>query len=95
MQNFFLSPSLGRSATGPGAQAKNALLKHAIPAARKAGIRVVWLNWGLTDVEIEEMPPTTLRAFGIKIEAALAEKIVVNGGIKGMFYQSINGKHAK
>jgi len=45
------------------------LLNTAIPAARKAGIRVIWLNWGLTDEEIEDMPASTRRAFGF--EAAL------------------------
>ncbi|KAI9853276.1 MAG: hypothetical protein M1830_006693, partial [Pleopsidium flavum] len=36
MQNFFLSEALGRAANGPGHKACDALLKHAIPAARKA-----------------------------------------------------------
>ena len=69
MQNFFLSPSLGRSATGAGNMAAKALLNYAIPAARKAGIRIIWLNWGLTDEEVDEIPPSTRRAFGF--EAAL------------------------
>lgn len=64
MQNFFLSPCMGRPADGKGIKACDQLLEHAIPAARKAGIRVVWLNWGLTDEDIEAMPPATLRAFG-------------------------------
>ncbi|EXJ80583.1 hypothetical protein A1O1_08729 [Capronia coronata CBS 617.96] len=64
MQNFFLSPSLGRPADSKGLLAQQQLLKYAIPAARKAGVRVVWLNWGLTDEEITAMPPGTLRAFG-------------------------------
>ena len=42
------------------------VLSTAIPAARKAGIRVIWLNWGLTDEDIENMPPSTLRAFGFE-----------------------------
>lgn len=66
MQNFFLSPDLGRSRDGPGAKACNNLLQHAIPACRKAGIRVIWLNWGLTQEEIDVMPPATLRAFGFR-----------------------------
>ncbi|KAF2107208.1 Isochorismatase-like protein [Lophiotrema nucula] len=63
MQNFFLSPSFGRS-TGPGHKACDNLIKYAIPAARKAGIRVVWVNWGLTQKEVETMPPAVSRAFG-------------------------------
>ncbi|KAI9867745.1 MAG: hypothetical protein M1830_005767, partial [Pleopsidium flavum] len=66
MQNFFLSEALGRAANGPGHKACDALLKHAIPAARKAGIQVIWLNWGLMDKDISTMPPATLRAFGFE-----------------------------
>lgn len=66
MQNFFLSPALGRSIRSKGLKASQQLLKYAIPAARKAGIRVVWANWGLTDEDIEEMPPAAHRAFGFE-----------------------------
>ena len=72
MQNFFLSTYLGRPADGAGNKAGHRLLETAIPAARKAGIRVIWLNWGLTDEEIENMPPSTRRAFGF--EAALEQE---------------------
>ena len=48
MQNFFLSPQLGRPTTSNGLLAQHQLLKHAIPAARKSGVRVIWMNWGLT-----------------------------------------------
>jgi len=57
---------MGRPADGKGIRAAHALLEHAIPAARKAGIRVVWLNWGLTQADIDVMPPATLRAFGFQ-----------------------------
>ena len=40
------------------------LIEHAIPAARKAGVRVVWVNWGLTEEDIEAMPASMLRTFG-------------------------------
>ncbi len=69
MQNFFLSTFLGRPADGAGNKAAQRLLDTAIPAARKAGIQIIWLNWGLTDKDIEAMPPSTRRAFGF--EAAL------------------------
>lgn len=72
MQNFFLSPSLGRPSIGAGNLAAKALLNDAIPAARRAGIRIIWLNWGLTDEEIDAMPPSTRRAFGF--EAALEKE---------------------
>lgn len=64
MQNFFLSPLLERPKDSKGLKACDQLIKYAIPACRKAGIRIVWLNWGLTQWEIDEMPPATLRAFG-------------------------------
>ena len=63
MQNFFLSVHLGRQADGAGNKAAQKLLEVAIPSARKAGMQVIWLNWGLTDGEIEEMPPSILRDF--------------------------------
>lgn len=65
MQNFFLSPALGRT-RGPGHSAKDQLVENAIPACRKAGIRIVWVNWGLTEQEIAEMPPAIKRAFGFE-----------------------------
>ncbi|KAK5743140.1 hypothetical protein LTR17_002901 [Elasticomyces elasticus] len=66
MQNFFLSPAFGRT-KGAGHAALDQLVQHAIPAARKAGIRVIWLNWGLTEEEIENMPPAVTRAFGFDV----------------------------
>jgi nicotinamidase-related amidase len=66
MQNFFLSPQLGRPTDSKGLLAQQQLLKYAIPAARKAGVRIIWVNWGLTQEEIDDMPPSTLRAFGFE-----------------------------
>lgn len=64
MQNFFLSPNLGRPKDGKGIMAADQLVKHAIPACREAGIRIIWLNWGLMQDDVDHMPPATLRAFG-------------------------------
>ena len=76
MQNFFLSSALGRAPDGAGNRAKDQLLRHAIPAARAAGIRIVWLNWGLDDGDLESMPPSTRRAFGF--EASLERDAVID-----------------
>ncbi|KAK8159279.1 Isochorismatase-like protein [Phyllosticta citrichinensis] len=65
MQIFFLSEAFGRS-KGPGHAAAESLVNNAIPAARKAGVRVVWLNWGLTDEDVKTMPPAVKRAFGFE-----------------------------
>jgi nicotinamidase-related amidase len=63
MQNYFLSPSIGRPSDGVAMKAMDELLKHAIPACRKASIPIVWLNWGLTQQDIDEMPPTIIKGF--------------------------------
>lgn len=63
MQNFFLSPARGRT-KGPGHKAVEQLVQYAVPAARKAGVRVVWVNWGLSQEDIDEMPPAFLKGFG-------------------------------
>lgn len=63
LQNYFLSPLLGRPVDSVGLKVVDALLEHAIPACRNARIPVVWLGWGLTEQDIEEMPPTIIKGF--------------------------------
>ena len=63
MQNYFLSPCLGRPSDAVGMEVVDKLLNSAIPACRKAGIQIVWLSWGLTEDDIEEMPPTIVKGF--------------------------------
>ncbi|KAH6625594.1 Isochorismatase-like protein [Boeremia exigua] len=70
MQNFFLSPALGHPPPSPGHAACAQLVQHAVPAARRAGIRVVWVNWGLTEGEVRDMPAGVGRAFGFRAEGA-------------------------
>jgi len=65
MQNFFLSESFGRQ-KGAGHLASGQLKNNAIPACRKAGIQICWVNWGLTDSDIDNMPPAIIRAFGFE-----------------------------
>ena len=73
MQNFFLSSAMGRG-RGAGHEALDQLVEHAVPAARKAGIRIIWLNWGLTTDEVKNMPPSHTRAFGFK--ATMGDQVV-------------------
>ncbi|CAF4018459.1 unnamed protein product [Rotaria sordida] len=61
MQNFFLHPTVRSHETGLAAS--HQLLKYAIPAARKADIQIIWLNWGLTEEDIDQAPPALKRAF--------------------------------
>ncbi|CAF3416918.1 unnamed protein product [Rotaria sp. Silwood2] len=63
MQNLFLHPTVQSHETG--LVASQQLLKYAIPAARKAGIQIIWLNWGLTEEDIDQAPPALKRIFGL------------------------------
>ncbi|CAF4909882.1 unnamed protein product, partial [Rotaria sp. Silwood1] len=65
MQNFFLHPAIRAHETG--LTASKQLLEYAIPAARKAGIQIIWLNWGLTQEDIDQAPPSLKRTFGRRI----------------------------
>ena len=64
MQNFFLSPDLGRPVDGPAMDVAKSL-QDGIPLAREKGIRIVWANWGLTDEDLNTMPPATVKAFQV------------------------------
>lgn len=63
LQNYFLSALLGRPSDSVGMKVVDELLGHAIPACRKAGIPIMWLGLGLTEDDIEEMPPTIIKGF--------------------------------
>lgn len=78
MQNFFLSAAFGRQ-KGPGHAAQEQLIQHAIPAARRAKMQIIWLNWGLTDKEIKEMPPGVNRSFGF--ETVSEDEAKLNGRV--------------
>ena len=64
MQNFFLSEKLGWPADSKGMKAAKQLADFAIPACKRANIQIIWLNWGLSQEEVENMPPAILRSFG-------------------------------
>ncbi|KAK3718530.1 hypothetical protein LTR37_005034 [Vermiconidia calcicola] len=97
MQNYFLSSALGR-ARGAGHEAVDQLVKNAIPACRKAGIRVIWLNWGLSQEEIDDVPPAVIRAFGFEAkegdESVLLDKHG-NPRFTGVDKQLEDGKHGR
>ncbi|KAJ7900316.1 Isochorismatase hydrolase [Mycena olivaceomarginata] len=60
MQNFFLHPELRDHPTG--LKCVDPLLK-AIPALRDAGVKILWVNWGLTEHELQTIPPSLVRGF--------------------------------
>lgn len=64
MQNLFLSSSLWGKTRGEGHDAEDALLDKAFPAARKAGIQVVHVTWGISEQELDVLPPVIFRIFG-------------------------------
>ena len=66
MQNIWLSQPL--RPRGPGHDAEEKLLKYGIPAARKAGIQIVWLNWGVSEGDLATLSPTTMRIFGFRMD---------------------------
>jgi len=59
MQNY----SLALKKHHAGHAVEKALVDHAIPTARRAGIQVIWLNWGLSDTDLKRMPPALQRIF--------------------------------
>ena len=63
LQKYFLSPCIGRPVDAVGLKVVERLLQRAIPACRTAGLLIVWLGWGLTQQDIDEMPPTIVKGF--------------------------------
>jgi hypothetical protein len=64
MQNFSMSSALGEGDVPAVSQAQDVLLQYAIPAARKANVQIIWLNWGLDESDLETLTPATMRVFG-------------------------------
>ena len=88
MQNFFLSSALGKP-KGEGHKAVEQLVQYAIPAAREAGIRVVWVNWGLSRQEVDEMPPSMVRAFGFVAQTGRESVPLNKHGSTGHKYEGL------
>ncbi|KAI0032755.1 Isochorismatase hydrolase [Vararia minispora EC-137] len=60
MQNFFLHPDMRVHPTGLACV--DPILKSA-SALREKGVKILWVNWGLTDHELETIPPSLVRGF--------------------------------
>lgn len=61
MQNFFLHPALAPAAT----QGRTAVTPtvNMISAFRQAGMKVTWVNWGLTNYDLLTIPPAFKSGF--------------------------------
>lgn len=64
MQNFSMSSALGEDDVPAVSQAQDVLLQYAIPAARKANVQIIWLNWGFDESDLETLTPAAMRVFG-------------------------------
>ena len=90
MQNFFLSPSLD---CVPRGRDLVPTLQDIIPLARKAGIRIVWIGWGISDDDLAELPPnvqfclrhlevgssTKVEGFGAKLDDTDSGGVLMKG----------------
>ncbi|KAF2802145.1 Isochorismatase hydrolase, partial [Mytilinidion resinicola] len=90
MQNVFLSSALGRK-KGPGHAVEQALLSKCIPAARKAGIRILWLSWGISDEGLQTLPPMFYRNFGFTFNPTEDGPEFTAGGSKQQWRHTDDG----
>ncbi|KAH9911609.1 Isochorismatase hydrolase [Amylocystis lapponica] len=60
MQNYFLHPELRTHTTGLACV--DPLLK-VVPALRSQDVKILWVNWGLTEHELTTIPPALVRGF--------------------------------
>lgn len=67
MQNIGLNKALDPPSAPPMYEAQDAILQYAIPAARKLGLQIIWLNWGLTEDDLTSMPPAEVRVFAFNV----------------------------
>jgi nicotinamidase-related amidase len=70
MQNFFLHPEINAGATA-GRNAVEPTLKM-IYAFRAKGIKILWVNWGLTHYDLLTIPPAYLDGFSGQAHSPLA-----------------------
>ncbi|KAI2901438.1 hypothetical protein CBS147343_976 [Aspergillus niger] len=61
MQNYFLHPALAPDATA-GRSIVNTTIKL-VESFRKADMKVLWVNWGIDDIDLTTMPPSLLAGF--------------------------------
>ncbi|KAI1420537.1 isochorismatase family protein [Xylaria sp. FL1777] len=69
MQNIGLHRALDPPSAPSMYEAQDAILQHAIPAARKLGLQIIWLNWGLTEDDLTSMLPAEVRVFAFDLNS--------------------------
>lgn len=62
IRNFFLHPDCRDHPNG--LVASDLLLSTAIPAAREAGMQIIFVNWGLSDIDLVDLPACHAATFG-------------------------------
>ncbi|KPM41130.1 hypothetical protein AK830_g5437 [Neonectria ditissima] len=73
MQNYFLSPLLGRPPDSLGLKIVDKLLGQVIPACRRADIPIAWLGWGLEERDLDDMPPSIARGYAFPLDKNFVE----------------------
>lgn len=68
MQNIGLNKALDPPSALPMYEAQDAILHFAIPAARKLGLQIIWLNWGLTEDDLVTILPSEIRVFAFDVK---------------------------
>ncbi|KAH9898342.1 Isochorismatase hydrolase [Cubamyces lactineus] len=60
MQNYFLHPDIRAHPSGLACVSQ---LTKLVPALRAKDVKIIWVNWGLTEHELTTIPPSLVRCF--------------------------------
>lgn len=66
MQNIGLHKALDPPSAPAMYAAEKAIYNYAVPAARKLGLQIIWLDWGLTEQDLLNLPPAEVRVFAFE-----------------------------
>jgi len=73
MQNITMNQALDAKTSPAMYKAQDALLRYGIPGARKLGLQIIWLNWGLTEEDVASIPPAEVRVFAFEANSEKAD----------------------
>ncbi|OTB17598.1 hypothetical protein K445DRAFT_311076 [Daldinia sp. EC12] len=77
MQNFFLHPNCNNYPTGLVAVERTLEL---IRKCREIDLKIIWLNWGLNDEDLETMPAAAERSFNRNLVATSLDSQKIRNG---------------